>query len=421
MKKVLTAVLSMVVALSLGVAFIHCNGDGDDCECPAEQICGNHTNPNCAGVICGTCPAGKFCMDFGTKCEDCEPECGDRVCGPDPKCSSSCGTCDTGFECDANGQCQEVCVPDCGDRECGMDPVCGTESCGECTDAETCCDDATGTCVGPQCGDLECGPDPLCGLECGPCDDPLVCHEDQLCVEECCPGQDLHAFVEAGPGGALAFPPTTITPIEVALAGVAGMDALTNPNPTHLAETTSAADGSYKTPCMDLTTTALGVLMLSDDAGFDGTGGVWFPTYSGVMAIDDNEDKVCSYAHDTPPIFGVANTLVTALSAFPGMEDISTDGFAIVLITDNDLTPLEGALLKKVDGTDVPGTIYPNATLDGLGASTAAHGIALVPGPLALTFVIGEKDGYTWSEDGEAMAVVSGFCLTRPVSALAAP
>jgi flagellin-like protein len=35
----------------------------------------------------------------------CQPNCGSRVCGPDPVCGVSCGTCPVG-NCDSNGQCQ---------------------------------------------------------------------------------------------------------------------------------------------------------------------------------------------------------------------------------------------------------------------------------------------------------------------------
>jgi len=75
----------------------------------------------------------------------CTPDCGDRVCGPDPVCEQSCGQCPEGKTCNSDGQCvAEGCVPACSPRQCGLDPVCGT-SCGECEAHEKCNDD--GQCI----------------------------------------------------------------------------------------------------------------------------------------------------------------------------------------------------------------------------------------------------------------------------------
>ncbi|HRR73540.1 MAG TPA: formylglycine-generating enzyme family protein [Myxococcota bacterium] len=74
----------------------------------------------------------------------CVPECGDRVCGPDPVCGKSCGTCDASTTCNSQGQCE--CVRDCTGRVCGLDPVCG-EPCGACDENWVCV--LSGKCIAP--------------------------------------------------------------------------------------------------------------------------------------------------------------------------------------------------------------------------------------------------------------------------------
>jgi hypothetical protein len=143
---------------------------------------GNQPDPRCEGVICnsppaptcvdnltvriykspGTCEAGQCsygyediecqegeCVDG--VCEGCEPDCGDRECGPDPRCGHSCGEClgcdnqpDPGL-CMEDGTCAVVCCPDCTGRQCG-DDGCGG-ACGSCDPGCSCNPD----------GQCECG------------------------------------------------------------------------------------------------------------------------------------------------------------------------------------------------------------------------------------------------------------------------
>ena len=77
----------------------------------------------------------------------------------------------------------EACSPDCGDRVCGPDPVCGTESCGECAEPDQCSDDGRCECV-PDCEGRTCGSDG-CGGRCPPgCGDFMIC-EDGTCNVAC--------------------------------------------------------------------------------------------------------------------------------------------------------------------------------------------------------------------------------------------
>jgi formylglycine-generating enzyme required for sulfatase activity len=156
----------------------------------------------------------------------CVPECGARVCGPDPVCEMSCGECDGNETCNPAGLCEcnneecdgeccgagetcsaldgTCCSPDCGTRECGLDPVCGLESCGACEGLEDCGDDGmcgcmfeectdgccfegevcsrSRVCCLPDCGDRRCGMDILCGvMSCGECPDHAGCNALGLC------------------------------------------------------------------------------------------------------------------------------------------------------------------------------------------------------------------------------------------------
>jgi len=118
--------------------------------------------------------------------QSCVPDCGNRICGPDPVCSQSCGTCKSGERCDADGQCQEdSCVPECINLECGPDPVC-SQSCGTCTAPDTCNSKGQCECV-KNCTGRVCGPDPICGQSCGSCLSPKICssHGQCECVKDC--------------------------------------------------------------------------------------------------------------------------------------------------------------------------------------------------------------------------------------------
>ena len=106
----------------------------------------------------------------------CEPECGDRVCGPDPVCRLPCGTCTDPEVCTDQGQC---CTQDCAGRVCGPDPVCGLP-CGTCSASEVCTDQ--GQCCTQDCTNRNCGPDPVCGQPCGECGDEGVCDGRGVCM-----------------------------------------------------------------------------------------------------------------------------------------------------------------------------------------------------------------------------------------------
>ena len=82
--------------------------------------------------------------DAGGDTVECEQDCTDRVCGPDPLCNLSCGRCsDPLFPACNDGVCEATCSPtaceagsSCGDPECV--PICAGD---ECTQEELCSHD----------------------------------------------------------------------------------------------------------------------------------------------------------------------------------------------------------------------------------------------------------------------------------------
>ena len=154
------------------------------------QACSDDCVKN-VSIMCseGTTYRVDSCGKQGNKVEDCE-------CG----CNSSNSACKK--EC--------ICVPDCGSKLCGPDPICG-ESCGDCynectgvSDARLCVDgQCTQACCPATCEELSrlCGFwDDLCGgvLDCGPCGLNEACNMEGVCecgfVEcdgECCGEGDV--------------------------------------------------------------------------------------------------------------------------------------------------------------------------------------------------------------------------------------
>ena len=104
----------------------NCSGF-DTSGCGKSMNCGNSKID--VGELCdGSELNGKTCEDEGfeqgdLKCSDdcksfdksecftpCTPECGDRVCGPDPVCGEPCGECTGDFElCSDEGKCEKNC------------------------------------------------------------------------------------------------------------------------------------------------------------------------------------------------------------------------------------------------------------------------------------------------------------------------
>ncbi|NTV04783.1 hypothetical protein HGA89_07765 [bacterium] len=138
----------------------------------------------CAGVNCGSCPAGQTCTAAQVCCSpaNCAGRCGVFAdgCGG----TLSCGGCLAGQTCTADHVC---CTPTtCGDR-CGeiADGCGGTLSCGGCPAGQDCNADhlcacvPTMTCEG-RCGEIDNG----CGvtLVCDGCSPGWTCTIDHVCT-----------------------------------------------------------------------------------------------------------------------------------------------------------------------------------------------------------------------------------------------
>lgn len=126
-----------------------CSGSCGECSssevCTADGQC-QTSSPDCGD---GQCAASESCADCPVDCGDC---CGDGVCNVAynetcVSCSGDCG-CESGEVCSATGVCE--CEADCSQLECGPDPVC-QQSCGDCGASETC---QQGRCVDVGCDDL---------------------------------------------------------------------------------------------------------------------------------------------------------------------------------------------------------------------------------------------------------------------------
>ena len=238
-----------VFGICMNQAAEACSSGGSRHECPEGSRCWGLSGfegsaicwPDCDAYECaGECDSDDSCVasetmgcdpTCATYCSDdpCEPECGDRVCGPDPVCGESCGECSMGSECNEDGQCSpvEFCVgDDCLDCAGLFRCVAGCGSDGGCTSA--CISEATeeacemfeqiASCVEENCPDpedLQCitealGEDGACAQQLAHCmeggaescdpadhpDDPDYCYDCSGifeclggCTDEPCPNQ----------------------------------------------------------------------------------------------------------------------------------------------------------------------------------------------------------------------------------------
>ena len=156
-------------------------------ECPFGCDGGECQNctPDCVDKLCGPDGCGGSCGDCAGPqdlCETglcvCQPECTGVACGPDG-CDGSCGICPGPQDACIAGSC--ICQPDCTGKVCGVDG-CGGD-CGVCPGIQDAC--IAGACVcQPECAGKVCGPDGCEGV-CGVCDDGLWCTADS-CIDGAC-------------------------------------------------------------------------------------------------------------------------------------------------------------------------------------------------------------------------------------------
>ena len=260
-------------------------------------------------------------------------------------------------------------------------------------------------------------------LHCGDDDpvdkcDPLeCCEEDPECEAgtrcnfadgtcgDCCadaPAGEYHIWVSG-----MVLDMTTQQGIAAAVAAISPMDALKELDPEKLTDQVTGADGLFKTDCFDVTEVALGMVMMSDDVGWDGIAGTYFPSGSGAKGWDKNSEKYCAEA---AKVFTVPNTIVAALDGYTNVDSAGF-GFVIGFVVDSTFTPVADAVIKKGDGTDLVEVVYPAADFSAFDlTATSATGIYVLPHTnfaAGITEITAEKTGMTFAV--EKAAPKAGF------------
>ncbi|MDX9722974.1 MAG: carboxypeptidase-like regulatory domain-containing protein [Myxococcota bacterium] len=229
----------------------------------------------------------------------------------------------------------------------------------------------------------------------------------------CCPNAPANEYHISITGMAIDL--STNQGVAVALAPISPMDALTAPTPTHITEVDAGADGSFSIDCFDVSGVALGMVVLADDAGFDGAAGTYFPTSTGVKAWASDAEKVCV---EGATVFAVPNTMVAGLDQLPDLDSVN-DGFAMGLVLDASNQPVAGATLKLADGSPLSKVYYPKADFSAFdGTSTDVTGLFVLPQSnfaAGLQVITAEKDGMVF-ETSQA-SVKPGYCYFFMVSA----
>jgi len=264
---------------------------------------------------------------------------------------------------------------------------------------------------GAECPDV-CGEGNECCDEC-PCETGTC--EDGQCVSggDCCPSSPAGEYWIDITGSVKDA--TTAQGVEVAVAAISPNDALVSDQPTLLSEAVSDASGDFYLDCYDVTSVALGAVVLADDDPMDAGAGDYFPTGTGVAGWETSAEKVCV---ENAAAFVVPNTMVGLLDQLADV-DSANDGFVMGLVVSAAGAPVEGAVIKKsMDGGDTwvdlgsvyyPSTDVPPNLTDG--TATSANGSYVIPGSevSSLSLIHAEKDGMTF--DTAQVAGKGGFCF----------
>lgn len=254
------------------------------------------------------------------------------------------------------------------------------------------------------------------GLECCdacPCTTG-TCNADGVCeaTGDCCPNAPA-GKIEIDIAGTVKDASTN-QGAEVAVAAISPTEALTADQPTLLQKSTSASDGTFSLDCFDVTSVALGAVVLADDNPMDGAAGTYFPTGTGVAGWTTNDEKVCV---DSAVAMAVPNTIVAGLDMLPDI-DSAADGFVMGVVVSAAGMPVDGAVIKKTEDNgatwvDLDKVYYPSADFQDLttGTATSANGVYVLPASnfTAITTIHAEKTGMTF--DDAMVAAKGGFCF----------
>lgn len=230
----------------------------------------------------------------------------------------------------------------------------------------------------------------------------------------CCPGDELHIWVKG------VTYDINLNPIGVAYAPIAPLHALYSDTPRKLITGQSdATTGAFESDCFDVESISLGLVILTDDMGFDETDGDYYPTATGILSWDTDEEKTCV---DDAVVFAVTTDIIETLETQIGM-DMTVDGVAMGLVLDAEGNPVSGATIKQDNGSDLPEIYYPNSALNDFSATeTTSAGLYVIPGPLPEdpdpTVLMPVKEGLTFKAVGYKAGSQKSFCYFLRMQAL---
>ena len=255
-----------------------------------------------------------------------------------------------------------------------------------------------------DCGDDEDGCDP-------PCPDGGICVDGSCVVKNCC-SETTGGKIYMSVAGNAIVAGTNMEPAIVYLAAISPLDALSSPNPTHIATGESDSDGNtgaFELGCFDVTDVVMGMVILTDDLVPDGSSGDYFPTGTGVKLWETKYEKQCV---EGAVVIAVPNMMVMGMDAALIDFDLRADGFVMGMVVDASGVPVAGVEIKKADGTDLDAVFYPEVT-GSFGIATDVGGAFLLP---ASNFAAGGivainayKSGMTFGPT--QVAAKSGFCF----------
>ena len=215
-------------------------------------------------------------------------------------------------------------------------------------------------------------------------------------ASSCCPNAPEGAIHISANGQVINL--ATQQGAQVDLTPIEPQAALAPGDPTHLGDTSTDAQGAFNIDCLDVTNIALGLVVLTDDPGFDGGQGDFFPTGTGIKAWKTNEEKTCV---EGAMAIALPNTMVAALDQLPNIDSIN-EGFVMGMVVDDAQAPVEGATITAGDGSDLSaGAYYPNADFSDLtsGTATSPNGLFLLPAanfPQGVASITANKEGHTF-------------------------
>lgn len=396
-------------ALALILFVSGCNsGGGDNCQPNDHTICnatGTYWTDSCGtlGDLVEECDCG--CNADATVCDDTCDGC---------QRTADCQHLGANYYCDLNrGEC--VCAPQCTGKCCGDDGCGGT--CPDNCSAGTACDQEFCDCepvASCNFGEVRCTDNVAESCQGGSwvtaqdCDLIGATCVTGVCEGGCCPGQVL--YIDAA---GVVVDLGTHTGVAVGIAALAPLTALYGDLATHAAETSSTANGLFSFDCFDVGAISLGLVLLADDLGYDGAGGDFFPTVTGVSSWPDNNAKVCIADVQA---FVVSSPLLAGLQGEILDLDPAGVGFIIGIVLDAGLNPIAGATVECSDGSPLT-VYYPTVDFSNTQAATSATGIYIIADQLSLTSLIGVAQGHTWDPQTFRAATIPGAAYYIPLIA----